>query len=360
MTNFAVRKSKESRVKKYINHLIVTTFCFLFLIGSSQLVWSQDGHNHNHDSHAGHNHGDHSGHNHGSHAGHNHGGDHSGHNHGSHAGHNHGDHKGHNHGSHAGHNHGDHKGHNHDSHAAAGHGDHSSGEFNPSEVIMHHIADSHEFHLLGHSHLPLPVILYVPGKGLVSGMSSSFKGQGKSGFSLDHDVFKSKDGYEKATVMNLFDGSVKKFYDFSITKNVFTMFLAGFLLCLIFFSVARAYKKREGQAPTGLQNFMEPFFTFIRDEVAKPNIPHAWEKYLPFLMTLFFFILACNLFGLIPFFPGSANVTGNIAFTLVLAVFTFLITTFSGNKHYWQHNSINSQRKCHILICLLQILKVLN
>lgn len=283
------------------------------------------GHNHNHSSH------DHSGH------------DHSGHNH-DHSGH---DHSGHDHSKH------DHAAHkkggkhitnsNNHSNANAAHGGHddhghgASGEFDPKETIMHHIADAHEFHLVGSKYLPLPIILYVPGEGLKMGLSSSFKGAGKDGFKIDHGALVATSGREKANIFNLGKKDVAKYFDFSITKNVFTMFLAALALLGIFFTVAAGYRKRDGQSPKGLQSFMEPFFVFIRDEVAKPNIPEKWEKYLPYLMTLFFFILACNLFGLIPFFPGSANVTGNIAFTATLALFTLIITSFSGNKHYWQH-----------------------
>jgi F-type H+-transporting ATPase subunit a len=127
-------------------------------------------------------------------------------------------------------------------------------------------------------------------------------------------------------------------FDLSITKNVFGMLLASVFLLLVFVTVGKRAKQNAGKAPTGIQNFMEPFFTFIRDEVAIPMIGEKhYERFLPFIMTLFFFILICNLIGLIPFFPGSSNITGNIAVTLTLAVITFVVTTFNGNKHYWEH-----------------------
>ena len=125
--------------------------------------------------------------------------------------------------------------------------------------------------------------------------------------------------------------------DFSMTKNVASMILGFLLLSLIFTSVAKGYKTREGQAPKGLQSLLEPIFTFLRDGVMVPTLGDKWEKYFPFLCSLFFFILINNLLGLIPFFPGSANVTGNIGVTLVLAFITFLVVNFSGNKHYWEH-----------------------
>jgi F-type H+-transporting ATPase subunit a len=130
---------------------------------------------------------------------------------------------------------------------------------------------------------------------------------------------------------------VRPVLDISITKTVVAIFLSSFLIILIFISVAKSYKKTEGHAPKGLQSFLEPLIVFIRDDVAKAAIGKNYEKYTPYLLTIFFFILFNNLFGLIPFFPGGANVTGNIAVTGVMAAFTFIITTISGNKQYWMH-----------------------
>ena len=134
----------------------------------------------------------------------------------------------------------------------------------------------------------------------------------------------------------LFGGGITSFYDFSITKNVVTMLIVFAFMAWMFISVAKAYKKRDGQAPKGMQSFIEPIFLFIQDEVAKPFLGHKWEKFLPFLMAQFFFILGLNLFGQIPFFGGS-NVTGNIAVTMALAVITFIVVNINGNKHYWGH-----------------------
>ncbi len=126
--------------------------------------------------------------------------------------------------------------------------------------------------------------------------------------------------------------------DFSITKNVFMMMLSVIILLWVFLSLARSYKKTGISAPKGLAGFIEPVIVFIEEDVAIPNIGEdKYHKYMPYLLTIFFFILLNNLMGLIPFFPFGANVTGNIALTMVLAVFTFIITTFSGNKSYWQH-----------------------
>jgi F-type H+-transporting ATPase subunit a len=134
----------------------------------------------------------------------------------------------------------------------------------------------------------------------------------------------------------LFGGGITSFYNFSISKNVLTMFLTALLLGWMFITIARRYKRREGQAPSGIQSFMEPIYIFIRDDVAKAMIGPKYERFMPFLMSIFFFILVLNLVGQIPF-VGNPNVTGNLAVTLVLALFTFFITNLNGNKHYWQH-----------------------
>jgi F-type H+-transporting ATPase subunit a len=126
-------------------------------------------------------------------------------------------------------------------------------------------------------------------------------------------------------------------YDFSITKNVASLFVSLIILVWMMMSVARAYKRRQGQAPKGIQSLLEPIIIFVRDDVAKASIGPRYMKYLPYLLTVFFFIWINNLLGLIPIIPGGANVTGNLAVTGTLALITFIITTLSANKHYWRH-----------------------
>ena len=127
--------------------------------------------------------------------------------------------------------------------------------------------------------------------------------------------------------------------DFSITKAVAGLFGAAVIGLLLFLSLARSYKKTGISHPKGIQSFLEPIILFVRDDIAIANIgKHKYAKYMPYLLTVFFFILINNLMGLIPFPPPfGANVTGNIAVTFVLALFTFIITQFSGNKNYWRH-----------------------
>jgi len=112
------------------------------------------------------------------------------------------------------------------------------------------------------------------------------------------------------------------------------LFINVTLILVVFIAAASGARRNKGKAPSGVQSFVEPVIVFVRDEIVKPNIGHKYERYLPYLLTLFFFILFGNLLGLL---PGAANLTGNIAVTMTLAVFTFLITNFSGTKSYWSH-----------------------
>ncbi len=213
------------------------------------------------------------------------------------------------------------------------------GKFNAGEMIMEHVVDNHEWHIaeIGSLHLtiPLPIILLYDGK-LYTFCSSRFHNESHSylGFRLESEgPRKGKIVREEAEHLTAAGPAV---YDFSITKIVFAILLNSFLLILIFLSVARAYTRNRDKAPSGIQSLLEPLIIFVRDDIAKSSIGEKkYEKFMPFLLTIFFFIVFNNLFGLIPFFPGGANVTGNIAVTLVMAVFTFIITTINGNKHYW-------------------------
>lgn len=212
-------------------------------------------------------------------------------------------------------------------------------KFSPTETILEHISDAHHWHLWGHTAIPLPVILYTD-KGIET-FSAARIGHGEhvepyTGKHYTYTLVK-----EKIKVLGA-DGKVdeaatKKVIDFSITKNVVALFLSVLVLLLIFLSVAGSYKTREGKAPKGMQSLLEPFILFVRDDIARPNIGHRYQRYMPLLLTVFFFIWLNNIMGLIPFFPGGANVTGNIAVTIVLSVVTLIVVNFSGNKYYWKH-----------------------
>lgn len=206
--------------------------------------------------------------------------------------------------------------------------------FNAGQMILEHVVDSHEWHIatIGHTHvvIPLPVILLYQG-GLYAFWSSAFHNDSHAykGFVLHPD------GPDKGKIGRVGDPA-SPVYDFSITKTVLAIFISMILLVVIFLSVARAYGKNRHEAPRGLQSMLEPIILFIRDDIAKSSIGEKkYEKFMPYLLTVFFFIFINNLLGLVPLFPGGANVTGNIAVTLVIAVFTFILTTINGNRHYW-------------------------
>ena len=196
-----------------------------------------------------------------------------------------------------------------------------NGKFDVGGMIMHHIKDDHGWEFAHGVVLPLPVILYSPDRGLEVFSSSRLAHE------AEYEGYKNKHGK-----IHRADGG--KFYNFSITKNVASLLLSAVIMLLLFTAVSRGYAKNRGKAPSGVQSLLEPIILFVRDEIAKPSIGPTYQKYLPYLLTLFFFILINNLLGLL---PGSANLTGNITVTLVLAVITFIIVTFSGNKHYWMH-----------------------
>jgi F-type H+-transporting ATPase subunit a len=196
--------------------------------------------------------------------------------------------------------------------------------FNPTPYILHHIADSYEWHLWGDVSIPLPVILYTEGN-LDVFMSSKFH-HGKS------KVIKGDRVY-KIDHHHIIEENNKKFVNLSVTKNVASMLFSSLLLFLIVFKTSRAYRKTK-TAPRGVQSFLEPLILFVRDDIIKSNIGPKHEKHTMFLLTVFFFILINNLLGLT---PGAANVTGNISVTFVLSIFTFIIITISANKGYWKH-----------------------
>jgi len=217
----------------------------------------------------------------------------------------------------------------------------SSSKLDIGGVIMDHIVNSYEWHIATvkdkHYSIPLPVII-IDGEGLRVFSSKNFH--------HGHDSYMgyaicSEEGAKKGRIIKV-DESGKRdetasFLDISITKNVLSLLMSVAVLLILFISVARGYKKRGVSPPKGIARIVEPVILFVRDDIARSAIGAKHEKYLPFLLTLFFFVILNNLLGIIPFFPGGANLTGNISITLVLAVFTFIITNVSGNRAYWKH-----------------------
>lgn len=220
-------------------------------------------------------------------------------------------------------------------------------DFDASEVIFGHISDAHDWHLFDwNDHpvsAPLPVIIYNADKGVSVFSSSRFEHGHKSydGYRLVEEHYAAEhnltDQIGKVIAVDGNDNPIPdaNFHDVSITKNVASMLISVVLLLLIMISVAKKYKKNGAmKAPSGFQNALEPVITFVRDEVAKPNLGHKYMRYMPLLLTLFFFIWINNLLGLL---PGGANFTGNIAVTAALSLVSFIVILFSGNKHFWGH-----------------------
>lgn len=246
-------------------------------------------------------------------------------------------------------------------------------KFDVTSLIMGHIKDSHVWHILDYTKeengeevevpvaVPLPVIVFANGH-LDFFMSGAFHHgheavtKGDNTYILANDkiyLANEKGGLtfkngEETTAMEFHEGleyleanaaaeiANETPWDFSITKNVASMMLVSIILLIVFISFAKAYKKNPGR-PKGMQAVLEPVFLYVRDDIIYPNLGSKTDKFLPYLATVFFFILFNNILGLIPFFPGNANVTGNIAVTMVLAIFTFLMINLNGNKDYWHH-----------------------
>jgi F-type H+-transporting ATPase subunit a len=232
-----------------------------------------------------------------------------------------------------------------ETHETAGADSIAGKNFDAGKFIIEHVSDSYEWHVVSfgetHISIPLPVILYSKNPDFHNGkswhifMSSKFHHGHEDylGFRISH----SKEFEGKIVELDSTGAEIGKPMDFSVTKVVAELIITAVLLLWIFISMASKAVKNRDKAPGGLQNLLEPVILFVRDQVARPTIgDKKYEKYMPFLLTLFFFILLENFIGLIPFPPFGANVTGNISITMVLALFTFVITTISGNKHYWK------------------------
>lgn len=250
------------------------------------------------------------------------------------------------------------------------HGEEGAG-YDPTPMILHHIADANEWEIWHGATVPLPCIAWVKGEGLKVFLSSKLEHGHRAydGFIMNHgrlmrveeDGFPSgkvdlhNDGHfltdeETGKALLCYEGQVfhagrhdlvrdgfaYPWFDFSITKNVATVFLVAIIMLWIFLAVAAAYRRRAGLEPRGLQAFMEPIFTFVRDEIAEPNLGKNADRFLPYLMTVFFFIWIGNMLGQLPFI-ANPNLTGNITVTMGLALLTFVLTNVSGTKHYWHH-----------------------
>lgn len=213
----------------------------------------------------------------------------------------------------------------------------NEGKFAPGEFMLDHILDKHEWHIvtIGKTHvsIPLPIIVYSKISGLHVFMSNKFH-HGEEPF---EGLRIAESGPNKGKIVETSTVGETVPLDLSITKVVFSLLFVFALTIWVFISIARKYEMNPNKAPSGIQSAIEPMILFVRDDIARPAIGEKkFERFLPYLLTIFFFIWFMNMLGLIPIFPGGANVTGNIAVTMVMAVFTFVITNVSAKKHYWQ------------------------
>lgn len=223
-------------------------------------------------------------------------------------------------------------------------------KFDIGKFALHHISDSHSWHVIGDTYIGLPVILYANGE-LVFFNSNDFQHDDEAKVVVERKGQRFVKMHEKIYLASETANAAGQYVEldkdhhalnarplnFSITKNVVTLLFSITVLLLIFLNVANGYKKRKGLSPKGLQSWLEPLILFVRDDIARPNLGHKYERFMPYLLTVFFFIWFNNMLGLVPFLPGGANLTGNIAITAVLAVFTLCLTVFNGNKYYWKH-----------------------
>lgn len=211
-------------------------------------------------------------------------------------------------------------------------------EIDVGEILFGHIGDSYGWHITEwngkHVTIPLPCIVK-------SSTGWHFFMSSKIEHGHEHEgLFIAEEGrYEDKIVERGEDGTLVRPFDISITKNVASLMFTAVLLISLVLGTARWYRKHDAseKAPEGFAGLMEMMIMMVNDDLIKPSIGEKdYRKYAPYLLTAFFFIFLSNLIGIVPFFPGGANVTGNIAVTMVLALCTFVAINLFGNKHYWK------------------------
>ena len=213
-----------------------------------------------------------------------------------------------------------------------------SSEIDVGEILFGHIADSYGWHITDwkgkHVTIPLPCIVH-------SSTGWHFFMSSKIEHGHEHEgLFIAEEGrYEDKIVEREADGELVRPFDISVTKNVASLMFAAVLLISLVLVTTRWYRRHDAseEAPQGFAGLMEMMIMMVNDDIIRPSVGEKhYRKYSPYLLTAFFFIFVCNLMGLIPFFPGGANVTGNIAVTMMMALFTFIAINVFADKHYWK------------------------
>ncbi|GHT50584.1 ATP synthase subunit a [Bacteroidia bacterium] len=221
------------------------------------------------------------------------------------------------------------------------HSEEQATDLNVRELILDHVGDGYGWHITTFGHTPISIPLPI----IVKGRESGWQVFSSAKFHHGHESYKgfsiAKGGdYKGKIVETLASGEEVRPWDFSLTKNAFALVLSSIVLIILILFCANWYKKRQGKpeeaSPGGFIAFVEMVIMSVVDGVIKPCIGKNYKRYTPYLLTVFFFIIFNNLLGLIPIFPGGANVTGNIAVTCILALFTFVIVNIYGTKEYWK------------------------
>lgn len=220
--------------------------------------------------------------------------------------------------------------------------------FNAGELILDHVTDKHSWHICDWKgqkiELHLPVILIYNGK---IHAFSSVRFENPQHTYQNFQLRKENPHKGKIVALETDEAGItriaaQKPLDFSITKTVFGLMVSCVIILILFFFIVRSYKKNEERAPKGVAALFEPIFLFVRNDVVYASLgKKQGDRFLPYMATLFFFILLGNLLGIVPFFPFGANVTGNISVTFVLAFLTYLITMGHSTKKFWTHTFNN-------------------
>jgi len=210
-------------------------------------------------------------------------------------------------------------------------------EFNVKELVFEHIGDDYAWHITSWGEKEISVYLPVivrgsDGEWSVFSSSRLKHGAAYNGFYIAHE------GKYKGKIVerNSMGEEVRPSIDISLTKNALALVISCMVLLAIILPLAKWYKRHPVEPTKGFKGAVEMLIVNIHDEVIKPCVGKDYKRFAPYLLTVFFFIFVNNLIGLIPFFPGGANVTGNIAVTMFLALCTFFAANFSGTKEYWK------------------------
>ena len=206
------------------------------------------------------------------------------------------------------------------------------------EYLFGHIGDAYEWHITTVNGRPVSIALPVIVRSKTTGWHVFSSRHLEEGEEYEGLFISQEERFNGKVVERAADGTLVRPLDLSITKNVFSLMINCTLILVLVLGTARWYRRHDvlRETPRGLVGIMEMLIVMVEDDIIKEGVGKDYKRYSPYLLTAFFFIFINNLMGIVPFFPGGANLTGNIAITLVLAVCTFIAVNLFGNKHYWK------------------------